>query len=233
MYGGIENTFILETVILGGAFTISWLLEKVLSAEENNLKYHQFNEQYLEEIARKVPIGAQGLLLVPYWNSAMNPHWDLKASGMMIGLRGVHGAGHIYRAILEGIAFEQKLQSINVEDELGRNVKSYVVGGGGAKSSLWCQIIADIIGRPVYRTIEQEVSSLGVGILAASATGMYASVLEASNSMVHFSEKIFSPDEKRNQYYSKLFDCVYRDIFPIMQEKLRALNDIMAIHPQF
>ena len=231
MYGGIENTFIFETVILGGAFTISWLLEKVLHAEQKNPKYHQYDEEYLENEARKVPIGSQGLLLFPYWNSVMNPYWDPKASGMLIGLRGVHGLGHLYRAILEGIAFEQKFQSINVEDELGRNVNRYVVGGGGAKSNLWCQIIADIIGRPVYRTIEQEVSSLGVGILAASAIGIYPNTREASKSMVHYSEKIFSPDEKRNQYYSKLFEGVYRDIFPIMQEKLRALNDLMD-HPQ-
>lgn len=232
MYGGIENTFMFETVILGGAFTISWLLEKVLHAE-GNYQFHQYDEEYLEEEARKVPIGAQGLLLFPYWNSVMNPYWDPKASGMLIGLRGVHGTGHIYRAILEGIAFEQKLQSTNVEDELGRHINSYVVGGGGAKSDLWCQIIADIIGKPVQRTTEQEVSSLGVGILAASATGIYANTKEASKSMVQYCEEFFSPDEKRNQYYSKLFNSVYREIFPIMQEKLRALNDLMEIHPQF
>ncbi|MFN2235451.1 MAG: FGGY-family carbohydrate kinase [Anaerolineales bacterium] len=231
MYGGIENTFFFETVILGGTFTISWFLEKVLHAEKKNIRNYQFDEEYLEKEARKAPIGSQGLLLFPYWNSVMNPFWDPKASGMMIGLRGIHGVGHIYRAMLEGIAFEQKLQSSYVEDELGRNVGSYVVGGGGAKSNLWCQIIADIIGRPVYRTIEQEVSSLGVGILAASATGIYGNVKEASNSMVQYSEDIFSPDEKRNQYYSKLFESVYRDIFPIMQEKLRVLNDLMENHP--
>jgi len=233
MYGGIENTFIFETVILGGAFTISWLLEKVLQADGKNLKNYQCDEEYLEKEARKVPAGAQGLLIFPYWNSAMNPYWDPKASGMMIGLRGVHGVGHMYRAILEGIAFEQKLQSNHVENELKRNINSYVVGGGGAKSDLWCQIIADIIGKPVQRTIEKEVSSLGVAILAASAIGIYDDARAASKSMVQFSEELFLPDEKRKQYYSKLFESVYRDVFPIMQEKLRTLNDLMDLHPQF
>jgi xylulokinase len=232
MYGAIENTFIFESVILGGAFTITWLLENILNSEGNNPKFHQYDEEYLEKEAKKVPAGAQGLLLFPYFNSVMNPYWDPKASGMMIGLRGFHGVGHIYRAILEGIAFEQKLQSTYVEDELGRNINSYVVGGGGAKSDLWCQIIADIIDKPVHRTIEQEVSSLGAGILAATASGIYANAREASRSMVQYNEEFFSPDEERNQNYSMLFECVYRDIFPIMQEKLRDLHDIMEVHSQ-
>jgi xylulokinase len=225
MYGGVENTYLFETVILGGAYTISWLLEKVLCTRIRDSGGDQLAEHSLESEARKVPAGAQGLLLIPYWNSAMNPYWDTKASGVMVGLRGIHGIGHVYRAILEGIAFEQRLHTSGVELELGSQVENFVVVGGGANSDLWCQIIADVTGKSVQRAREREATALGAGILATSASGIYSDPREAAQAMVHLEDEVFMPDEKRNQLYSRVFEDVYRHIYPALRERLSILAD--------
>ena len=101
----------------------------------------------------------------------MNPYWDAGASGIVVGWRGIHGPAHLYRAILEGIAFEQRLHLRGVEAALDRPVERLLAVGGGARSRLWRQIIADVTGRPVYHADAPEASALGAGILAAAATG--------------------------------------------------------------
>ena len=229
MYGGIENTFLLETVILGGAYTISWFLDEVIRGSEHELSGNQLTEDHLETEAQKTPAGAQGLLLVPYWNSAMNPYWDEKASGMLVGLRGIHGRGHIYRAILEGIAFEQRLHINGVENTLGTNIEKFIVVGGGAQSDLWCQIIADVTGKPVQRGVETEAAALGAGILAASASGIYPHPRAAAQGMVHLEEVIFEPDEDHHRLYTDLFEGVYRHLYPALRERLGKLADILIL----
>jgi len=223
MYGGVENTYFLETVILSGTYTISWFLEKIL--RENNRATTKILEENLEKVAKEIPAGSQGLLLVPYWNSAMNPYWDTKASGIMVGLRGFHGSGHIYRAILEGIAFEQRLHTTDVESVLGNEVENFVVTGGGAKNDLWCQIIADVTGKPVQRTTQSEATALGAGILAVSTTDSYIDHREAAQAMVHLEDDVFEPDNKRHQHYSRLYEDIYRHIFPALRKLLQNLSD--------
>ena len=225
MYGGIKNTCLLETVILGGAYTISWFLDEVLRGSACERLGNQFTEDHLEAEAQQTPAGAQGLLLVPYWNSAMNPYWDEKASGMLIGLRGIHGRGHIYRAILEGIAFEQRLHTSGVENTLGTKVEKFIVVGGGSQSDLWCQIIADVTGKPVQRALEKEAAALGAGILAASAAGIYQNPRAAAQAMVHLEDVVFEPDENHHLLYTDLFEKVYRHIYPALREKIGRLAD--------
>jgi len=112
-------------------------------------------------------------VLVPYWNSVLGPYWDVAASGIVVGWRGHHRPVHLYRAILEGIAFEQRLNISGVEAALGRSVESLVAVGGGARSDLWCQTIADVTGKPVVRSSTTEAAALGAGILAATAAGLH------------------------------------------------------------
>jgi xylulokinase len=224
MYSGLKDSFYLETVILGGTYTISWFMEKLLSSDFGKVELNPWTEDSLEELAKDIPAGSLGLLLVPYWNSAMNPYWDVSASGIMVGLRGIHGQGHFYRAILEGIAYEQRLHTIGVENALGRNIDQFVVIGGGASSNLWCQIIADVTGKPVQRTIEKEATALGAGILAAYGSGFYANIQNAAQAMVHLESEIFEPDVNKHEMYSEIFEDIYRHIYPVLKDRLRILS---------
>ncbi len=167
MYGGLPDSYVLETVLLGGAYTINWFMQKFSGLSENAHLSEPAALQLMEKEAAQIPPGAQGLTLVPYWNGAMNPYWDASASGIIVGWRGIHGRAHLYRAILEGIAMEQRLHMDGIETTLGTSISRFIAVGGGAHSALWCQILADVTGKPLYQADAPELSALGAGILAA------------------------------------------------------------------
>ncbi|MFN2109688.1 MAG: FGGY-family carbohydrate kinase, partial [Anaerolineae bacterium] len=234
MVSAIPGNYSLETVLLGGAYTVSWFVEKIagdqLSAISDQhsattqLPNDLTTETLYDEAIVDIPPGAEGLLLVPYWNSAMNPYWDAAASGIVVGWRGIHTRAHLYRAILEGIAFEQRLHTEGVEAALGYSVESYVAMGGGAKSDRWLQIIADVTGKPVYRATVTDAAALGAGILAATGAGLFPDVRAAAEAMTRIAPEPFLPDETRHEVYSRLYVDVYQHLFPTLQPYLKRLT---------
>ena len=228
MTGGIPGTYVLETVLLGGTYTVSWFIENFSGLAGSVLRDEKSPEDVLEAAAAGISPGADGLVLVPYWNSAMNPYWDAAASGIVVGWRGIHRAAHFYRAILEGIAFEQRLHTLGVESALGREIDRYIAVGGGADSALWCQIIADVTGKPVFRAATSEAAALGAAILAAAGIGMYADVPSAARVMTRLAPHSFIPIPERRAFYEKLYRDVYRFLFPSLQKHLHALDKLSA-----
>lgn len=219
MLAGIPGAYLLETVLLGGGYTIHWFMDRFITA-------YRGRQAELEAVAARVPAGASGLLLVPYWNSVLNPYWDASASGIVAGWRGIHGPEHLYRAILEGIAFELRLSTEGVAAATGQPVTSYIINGGGARSDLWCQIIADVTGRSGVRSTAREATALGAGILAAAGTGLYPDVSSAVAGMAHLEEQSLTPDPARHAFYSKVYEEVYRHLYPSLQAHLARLADL-------
>ncbi|MBM4360472.1 MAG: hypothetical protein FJ096_20385 [Deltaproteobacteria bacterium] len=206
LFGASPGTYFLETDLQGGTFTLTWLCEKLLGASLAILPE-------LEAEARLIDAGSDGLFLVPYWNGVMNPYWDDFASGILVGLRGEHGASHLYRAILEGIAFEQRLHTSGVEASVGR-VEELVVMGGGASSDLWCQILADVLGKPILRSAIREATALGAAMIAAVASGMHETFEEAARAMTREGRR-FEPGASRSRY-DALYRT-YRDVYPALR----------------
>jgi sugar (pentulose or hexulose) kinase len=224
---GIPGYYLLETVLLGGAYTLRWFLETIASGPDNIGSLP--SEEAFEQLAAQVPPGANGLILVPYWNSAMNPYWDAGASGIIAGWRGTHRKEHIYRAILEGIAFETLLHIEGMEASLSAPIQRLVAVGGGARSDLWCQILADITARPLYRSASHEAAALGAGILAATAAGWYSDVPQAARAMTRLQPGSFSPDPQQHGIYSRLYQQVYRHLFPALQIYLDRLTALTTL----
>lgn len=210
--------YFLETDLQGGAFTVSWLINKLLRDGEAR-SYDEVLTQ-LEQEARALPAGSDGLVLVPYWNGVMNPYWDDEATGLMLGLRGSHGPAHLYRAVLEGIALEQRLHLQGVEEATDR-IAELIVMGGGSRSELWCQILADVLGRPIVRAGSTEATALGAGILAAAHSGLHSDVVTASRSMTSTAER-FEPTGE-GAFYDALYREVYAGLYPAVQSRARAL----------
>ncbi len=223
MTGGIPTSYLLETVLLGGGFTLSWFFEKIVNQGGQDIV--QIREFY-NQAARDIPPGSSGLVVIPYWNSVLGPYWDPLASGVVVGWRGNHGLPHLYRAILEGIAFEQRLNTVDVENALGQPIRRYIVIGGGAQSELWCQIIADISNKPVYRAATSEAAALGACILAATAVGEYVDIRQAASAMTKILPDPFVPEPLRHKYYNRIFEEVYRPLFPALQHHLRRLTTL-------
>src|SRR4029453_16815582 len=96
---------------------------------------------------------------------------------------GHHGRQHIFRAIMEGIAFEQRLAFEGMEPQLDQPIELLLTTGGGSRSALWRQIVAHVTGKTGGPCREAETTSLGAGMQAAAAAGWYASVGEAAEAM--------------------------------------------------
>lgn len=220
MYGGIPGSYMLETALMGGGYTISWFIKQFA---RDPAKDPIQNLAHYFQLAAQIQPGCEGLVLVPYWNSVLGPYWDASASGIVVGWRGTHTSAHFFRAILEGIAYEQRLNTQGVELALGQPIARFVVVGGGARSPLWCQVIADVTGKPVVRAETNEAAALEAGILAAAGVGLFAGVRQASLAMAHLSSESFLPDPSRNRFNSRIFEDVYRRLYPSLQPILKNL----------
>ncbi len=228
MTGGIPGSYLLETVLLGGGYTLAWFMEKMAGQPGQDIARLQ---EFYDRAAGALPPGSAGLLAVPYWNSVLGPYWDPAASGIVVGWRGFHQLPHLYRAILEGVAFEQRLTTLGVEKALGQVVERYIAIGGGAQSDLWCQIIADITDKPVFRPVATEAAALGAGILAAAAAGCYADARQAAQEMTRLLPSPTEPDPSRHELYNRLFEEVYRPLFPALQQVLDRLASLTKLDP--
>jgi sugar (pentulose or hexulose) kinase len=131
-------------------------------------------------------------------------------------LSGSHRRGHLYRALLEGIALEQALVTGMIEDATGRSVKELVAIGGGAASDLWCQIIADATGKSIQRSQTVEASSLGAAICAAVGAGLYADASDAAAAMSGGVVRQTQPSPENRGMYADLLG-IYRELYPSLR----------------
>ena len=208
-----EEGYYCETSLRSGTFLVDWFIQQVLKIDPV-MKPDIYRQ--LEEEAEQIEPGSEGLMILPYWNAVMNPYWDPDARGCIIGLSSGHHRGHVYRAILEGIAMEQALATEAVEKATNEKTKEFAVIGGGARSKLWRQIIADATGIKVLNMSSDEASSLGAGISAAVAAGWFPSFREAAASMVQV-KGITEPDpQNADRYHIQLSE--YKKLYPAIRE---------------
>ena len=208
----VPGAYTLETFMGGGTVNLNWFVEKFAGLDTRALGLDVSAEQVLETAAAQLPPGAEGLLALPYWTGALTPYWDHNARGMLLGITGRHGKSHVYRALLEGVAFEQRFLTSGAEEAVGTPVEDVIVLGGGSRSRIWCQIIADVMQRRVTVVREPESTCLGAGMLAAHAIGIHDSLQGASVAMSGTSS-VFEPDAQAAAAYDRLYD-VYRDLYP-------------------
>lgn len=220
----IAGAYTLETLIRSGTFTVSWFVER-FAHDLHDIGLSLSVEELLEAAASKLSPGAHGLMLVPYWNGAASPYWDGSAAGITVGWSATHGREHFYRAVLEGIGYEQRLASEGIEAAIGQPIDEYVVLGGGSRSALWCQIVADITGKRVTRSANPEATCLGAGILAAAAAGWYPDVPTAAAAMTSMGAS-YLPDATTQAIYDQLYREVYRGLYPAMRTSLARLTEL-------
>ena len=209
-----DGGYYYECSLRAGTFAIDWLIRKVL-----NIDPAQRPDIYreLESEARNISPGSDGLLHLPYLCGVMNPYWDVNARGAFVGLSSSHTRGHIYRSILEGIAFEQLFAVGEVEKSAGTTVKEFIAIGGGAASDLWLSIFADVTGKNIRVPENTEASALGAAIAAAVGAGWYGTFKTAASAMTG-SVKELLPDKMRHRTYAGLFES-YKKLSPALKER--------------
>lgn len=216
--------YTLETFIGGGTFNLQWFVSKFAGVDTRALGLELSPEQVLETAAALLPPGADGLMILPYWTGALTPYWDHHARGAMIGLTGMHGKSHVYRALLESIAFEQRLLTEGAEAAVATPIRELIVLGGGSRSKVWCQIFADVLQRDIDVVREPESTCLGAGMLAAVAAGLHPTIHDAARNMSGTGAH-FSPDPQRTGIYQELFG-VYQGIYPALRGIFPGLAEI-------
>jgi xylulokinase len=218
-----EEGFSFETAIRTGTFLVNWMVERLFNV---NPAKNPAVFKALEEEARASPIGAHGLVLVPYWSGCMTPYWDSHARGVIAGLSGNHGRGDVYRALLEGVALEQAMMTNQVAAATSP-ITHFAAVGGGSRSDLWCQILADASGRDVKRLETAEASALGAAMAAARGAGWFATVAEASAAMSGKPSRTFRPRTKDSRRYQELLS-IYAELWPTLSAWNRKLADFAA-----
>jgi sugar (pentulose or hexulose) kinase len=204
-----EDGYSFETAIRTGTYLVTWFVERMF--HQNPAKNPGIFKA-LEAEAATVPIGSRGLVLLPYFSGIMTPYWDSQGRGVLAGLSGSHTRADIYRALMESLALEQAMMTNRVVKATGE-IDHFAIVGGGSRSDLWCQIMADATGRDVKRLETPEASALGAAMAAAKGAGWYRSIMEASQSMSGKPSKTFRPRMKQAKAYAELL-TIYEELWP-------------------
>jgi xylulokinase len=197
----IEGTFIALAFINGGGLALRWFRDELAPELAGDANAYAT----LDSWAEAVEVGAGGLLWYPHVQGGVlppNPH----ARGAWVGATSGHTRGHLFRAILEGIAFEYARWAELAPGEL----EEARVLGGGARSELWNRIKADVLGIEWVPTVRQECGVLGDALIAAAATGHVSDPAATAREWQETAEPV-RPDPKRRRAYERVA-AAYREL---------------------
>lgn len=179
----------------------------------------------LTELAEPIPPGAEGLIVLDYWQGNRTPYVDPEARGIMRGFSLKHTTGHVFRAIIEGVAYgaEHILRTFR---QNGFVVEEMVGAGGPTKSDFWMRIHADVSNVPITLTAVPDAPALGSAILGTVAAGLFPDVQAAAGQMVHVRRRI-EPDAARHDAYKFYVDqyiATYPPLQAMMHETARHVS---------
>ena len=167
-----------------------------------------------EVILAKVAPAPTRLMVLPYFTPSGTPYFDTRLAGAILGLRLTTTRAQVARALLEGVAFEIRL-NIEILERSGTRLRRLFASGGGARSRIWTQLKADVIGKPITTVPVSETGCLGAAMLArAAVTG--GRLKEVVRRMTRRG-RVVRPDRRRAAYYRKRFE-VYRGLYPKLRE---------------
>jgi sugar (pentulose or hexulose) kinase len=215
----------LELQIYRGYWMISWFkhefgLREVRIASERGVE----PEILFDELLQTVPPGSQGLVLQPYWSPGLR-HPGPEARGAIIGFSDAHTRAHVYRAILEGLAYALREGKERTEKRSGVPITDLRVAGGGSQSNAVMQLTADVFGMTASRPHLYEASGLGAAMDAAVGVKIHPDFKTAAVEMAHMGER-FEPDSKTCQIYDELYHQVYLKMYNRLRPLYRSLRRI-------
>ncbi|MDH3255097.1 MAG: xylulokinase [Acidobacteriota bacterium] len=202
----VPDTWHVMGVMLSAAGSLRWYRDVVAS----DVDY----DALLGEAAEVEP-GSEGVVFLPYLSGERTPHADPHARGAFVGLTLAHGRGHLTRAVLEGVAFGLKdnlalMAAVGLED-----VGQVRISGGGARSPVWRQILADVLGVELVSVETSEGAALGAALLAGVGSGVWESVEKACGAAVQLGD-ITKPDADARKPYARIYQR-FRECYPAMK----------------
>ena len=180
-------------------------------------------------MTQAVPPGSMGLMLQPYWSPGLKVPGP-EAKGAIIGFGDVHTRAHLYRAILEGLAYALREGKERTEKRSGVPITELRVSGGGSQSDAAMQFTADIFGLPTARPHLYETSGLGAAIDAAVGLGLHPDFAAAVAAMTRVG-RMFEPDPAAHAVYDGLYERVYKPMYGRLKPLYEAIRDVTG-YPQ-
>ncbi len=222
----VPDAYSLELQIYRGYWMVSWFKQEFGQRELNLAQERGIEPETLfDELVARVPPGSDGLILQPYWSPGVKVPGP-EARGAIIGFSDVHTRAHLYRAILEGLAYALRDGKERTERRTGIPITELRVSGGGSQSNAAMQLTADIFNLPTARPHLYETSGLGAAIDAAVGLGLHRDFDSAIRAMTRLGD-VFQPDPGRQAVYEGLYQRVYKKMYPRLQplyEEIRAIG---------
>ncbi len=206
----VADRWYLMGVVLSAGAALGWFRRVLAGSKGSGLSY----EELISE-AEEVPAGADGLTFLPYLTGERTPHADSNARGVFVGLHSGHEREHLVRAVLEGVTFALR-DSLELMRGLGVDATEAVAVGGGARSMVWRQMQADVLGVPVVTVGPSGGAPYGAAILAAVGTGEFASVEEVCQAWIRPLDRLEPRGEAGDAY--ELAYVRYRKLYPRLKE---------------
>jgi sugar (pentulose or hexulose) kinase len=221
----VPGSYSLEIQLFRGYWMVSWFLREFGHNEQRLAKERGVApEELFDDLVNSVPAGSMGLTLQPYWAPGLkSPGPDAK--GAMIGFGGVHTRAHIYRAMLEGLAYALREGAERTSKRSGVPITEVRVAGGGSQSDAAAQLTADIFGMPVSRPHVYEASGLGAAIDLAVGLKLKASFESAVADMTRIS-RTFEPNLENHKLYDDLYRRVYLKMYDRLAPLYKEIQDI-------
>ena len=208
----VPHSYNSETIVQRGYWMVNWFKQEFGQPEQTLAAQRGVPPEALfDDLLRQVPPGSMGLVLQPYWSPGLRIPGP-EAKGAIIGFGDIHTRAHVYRAIIEGLAYALREGRERHEKRSGHTIDTLKVSGGGSQSDQAMQITADVFGLKAERPHTYETSGLGAAINAAVGTGLYPDYQTALARMTH-SGDVFTPIADNVRIYDQLYREVYRKLY--------------------
>jgi sugar (pentulose or hexulose) kinase len=223
----VPGAYSLELAITRGFWMVSWFKNEFGHNEQRLAKEMGVQtEDLFDELVRRVPAGSQGLMLQPFWSPGLKVPGP-EAKGAVIGFGDVHTRAHLYRAILEGLAYALRDGAERTVRRSHVPIRELRVAGGGSQSDAAMQLTADIFNLPASRPHIYEASGLGAAIDAAVGLGLHPDFETAVAEMTRPGQR-FEPDPVAHEIYDQLFQRVYRKMYARLQPLYEEIREIIG-----
>jgi sugar (pentulose or hexulose) kinase len=221
----VPGAYSTEVQIFRGFWMVNWFKEQFGHHEKSQANIQGVSaESLFDDLVNSVPPGSMGLMLQPYWSPGVRIPGP-EAKGAIIGFGDVHTRAHLYRAILEGLAYSLREGKERIEKRSGVPITSLRVSGGGSQSDAAMQLTADIFGLPAARPHVYETSGLGAAIDAAVGLGLHPDFKTAMEKMTRLG-KVFEPIQANRKIYDELYTRVYQKMYAQLQPLYRDIQKI-------
>jgi len=214
-----------EVQIFRGFWMVSWFKEQFGHLETEAAKLRGVSaESLFDELVTSVPPGSMGLMLQPYWTPGIRFPGP-EAKGAIIGFGDVHTRAHMYRAILEGLAYALREGREKIEKKSGVPITALRISGGGSQSDAAMQLTADIFNLPTARPHIYETSGLGAAIDAAVGLKLHADFKTAIAEMTRMGAT-FEPNKHSAETYDALYHRVYKQMYDRMAPLYQSIREV-------